>query len=115
VPYQGITIADPNLPDCPIVYVNDAFCKITGYARDETIGRNCRFLQGADTDMAAVDRLRTAIREVRLAMKWCFGACELHVSMTGSGLCFAAGGGSSGNDSGSLTAACALLRALPEC
>ena len=62
---QGITIADPNLPDCPIVYVNDAFCKITGYARDEVIGRNCRFLQGADTDMAAVDRLRTAIREVR--------------------------------------------------
>lgn len=61
---EGITIADPNLPDCPIVYVNDAFCRITGYNREEVIGRNCRFLQGPDTDMAALDRLRTAIREV---------------------------------------------------
>ena len=47
---QGITIADPNLPDCPLMYVNEAFCRMTGYERDEIMGRNCRFLQGPDTD-----------------------------------------------------------------
>ena len=61
---QGITIADPNLPDTPIVYVNEAFCRITGYAREEVIGRNCRFLQGPDTDPTVVDRLRTALEQV---------------------------------------------------
>ncbi|MHA6326325.1 PAS domain-containing protein [Roseivivax sp. CAU 1753] len=35
--------------DAPLVMVNDAFCKLTGYARNEAVGRNCRFLQGADT------------------------------------------------------------------
>ena len=62
---QGITIADANLPDMPIVYVNEAFCRITGYTRDEVVGRNCRFLQGPDTDPSAVDRLRSACNEVQ--------------------------------------------------
>lgn len=43
-------ITDPRLPDNPIVFVNDAFSKLTGYRRDEILGRNCRFLQGAETD-----------------------------------------------------------------
>ncbi|KAK9834967.1 hypothetical protein WJX81_000233 [Elliptochloris bilobata] len=60
---EGITIADPNLPDTPIVYVNEAFCRITGYAREEVIGRNCRFLQGPDTDPEVVERLRTALEQ----------------------------------------------------
>ena len=46
---QGITIADPNLPDCPLMYVNEAFCRMTGYDQDEILGRNCRFLQGPET------------------------------------------------------------------
>ncbi|GAB4817717.1 hypothetical protein N2152v2_004763 [Parachlorella kessleri] len=62
---EGITIADPSLPDCPIVYCNDAFLKITGYSREEVVGRNSRWLQGPDTDPAAVDRLRTAVKEGR--------------------------------------------------
>lgn len=42
---EGITIADPNLPDAPIVYVNDAFLRMTGYSHEEVTGNNCRFLQ----------------------------------------------------------------------
>jgi len=62
---QGITIADPNLPDCPLMYVNEAFCRMTGYERDEIVGRNCRFLQGPDTDPGAVARIREAMQQVR--------------------------------------------------
>jgi len=62
---QGIVISDPNQPDNPIIYVNPAFEKLTGYTRDEVLGRNCRFLQGTDTDPAAVETIRNAIRERR--------------------------------------------------
>lgn len=54
-------ITDPNLPDNPIVFANDAFLRLTGYSRQEVIGRNCRFLQGPETDPADVARLRDAI------------------------------------------------------
>ncbi|BDA49232.1 probable signal transduction histidine-protein kinase BarA at N-terminal half [Coccomyxa sp. Obi] len=62
---EGITIADPNLPDCPLMYVNEAFCSMTGYTREEIIGRNCRFLQGPDTDPASIARIRAAVKEER--------------------------------------------------
>jgi len=42
---QGITIADCSRPDMPLIYANDAFTRITGYQLDETLGKNCRFLQ----------------------------------------------------------------------
>lgn len=61
---EGITIADPNLPDCPLMYVNEAFCRMTGYEREEIIGRNCRFLQGPETDKASVARIRAAMEQV---------------------------------------------------
>ena len=57
----GITITDPDLPDNPMVYVNDRFVGMTGYDRDEAIGVNCRFLQGPDTDEETVSELREAI------------------------------------------------------
>ncbi|MEL6062011.1 MULTISPECIES: PAS domain-containing protein [unclassified Methylobacterium] len=56
-------ITDPSQYDNPIVFVNDAFLKLTGYTRLEVTGRNCRFLQGPGTDPAAIDRLRAAIRQ----------------------------------------------------
>jgi PAS domain S-box-containing protein len=62
---QGVTITDPNQPDNPIVYVNEGFTRLTGYERDEVLGRNCRLLQGKDTDRAAVEAIRQAVREAR--------------------------------------------------
>jgi PAS domain S-box-containing protein len=57
----GITIADFSLPDRPLVYVNRAFCETTGYAITEALGRNCRYLQGPDTDPESVAELRRAV------------------------------------------------------
>jgi PAS domain S-box-containing protein len=59
----GITIADASAADIPLIYVNDAFARITGYSIEETIGRNCRFLQRDDRDQPELDTLRRAIRE----------------------------------------------------
>jgi PAS domain S-box-containing protein len=56
-------VTDPRQHDNPIVFANDAFLKLTGYTRMEVTGRNCRFLQGPDTDPAAVDRIRAAVRQ----------------------------------------------------
>ncbi len=56
-------VTDPRQFDNPIVFANDAFLRLTGYSRLEVTGRNCRFLQGPDTDPAAVERIRAAIRQ----------------------------------------------------
>lgn len=58
---NGITLADPDLPDMPIVYANKAFETISGYRQDEVVGKNCRFLQGDDRDQEARFRIRAAI------------------------------------------------------
>ena len=60
---NGITIADATHPDKPIIYCNPAFEKITGYSIAEAIGRNCRFLQGPDTDPDALNQIRVALQE----------------------------------------------------
>ena len=57
----GIQITDPRQNGNPLVYVNDGFERMTGYDREEAIGRNPRFLQGADTDPEQVARLRDAV------------------------------------------------------
>jgi PAS domain S-box-containing protein len=57
----GITIADATRDDLPMVYVNDGFCELTGYDREETLGRNCRFLQGDGTDPETRRRIRAAL------------------------------------------------------
>jgi len=62
---NGIVITDPKLPDDPIVYVNPAFERISGYAADEVRGRNCRFLQADDRDQPSLDELRGALKEER--------------------------------------------------
>jgi PAS domain S-box-containing protein len=60
-----MALSDPNLPDCPLVYVNPAFTELTGYDAEAAVGRNCRFLQGPETDPDAVQRISQAIRERR--------------------------------------------------
>lgn len=60
---QGLCITDPARPDNPIIYVNDSFLRITGYSREEVLGRNCRFLRGAGTAREATARIRSALRE----------------------------------------------------
>ncbi len=64
---EGITIADPSQPDAPLIYVNDAFLQITGYSREDVIGRNCRFLQGEETSREAVATLKAAVMAKRKA------------------------------------------------
>ena len=62
---NGILITDPGLPDNPIVYANPAFERTTGYPKEEVVGRNCRFLQGEDSDQPALEEVRLAVREGR--------------------------------------------------
>jgi diguanylate cyclase (GGDEF)-like protein/PAS domain S-box-containing protein len=68
----GVTIADATAPDMPLIYVNPTFERMTGYARDEVVGRNCRFLQRGETPAAELKTLRLAIQEqsdVRVVLK----------------------------------------------
>ena len=62
---NGIVITDPTRPDNPIVYVNPAFERITGYAAAEALGRNCRFLQGPATAPEAVADVRSGLAQAR--------------------------------------------------
>lgn len=62
---QNFCLSDPTLPDNPIVFCSDGFCKLTGYSRQEVLGRNCRFLQGPGTDQNAVDMIRKGVAEGR--------------------------------------------------
>ena len=59
---SGVTIADMRRPDQPLVYVNRAFEHLSGFAAEDVLGRNCRFLQSVDTDPGVVDGIRSAIR-----------------------------------------------------
>ncbi len=56
-----ITISDLRRDDALLIFVNDQFCRTTGYTREQVIGRNCRFLQGEGTDRSVVARMREAI------------------------------------------------------
>ena len=57
----GVLISDPQQPDAPATFANAAFTRITGYGRRDAIGRNCRFLQGAETDPAEIEAIRQAV------------------------------------------------------
>ncbi len=59
---EAVVITDGTDPDTPIIYVNEAWVNMTGYTREEAIGRNSRFLQGAGTDRDTVDRIRNCLQ-----------------------------------------------------
>lgn len=58
---QNFVVTDPTLPDNPIVYASQGFLNLTGYGLNQILGRNCRFLQGPETEPKHVDRIRQAI------------------------------------------------------
>lgn len=58
---DGIVITEGNTSNRPIVYVNQSFCRLTGYTADEILGQDCRFLQGAQTDRETLENLRGAL------------------------------------------------------
>nr|AHX73745.1 neochrome [Nothoceros aenigmaticus] len=62
---QSFVITDPRLPDNPIIFASDQFLQLTEYSREEVLGKNCRFLQGPETDTKAVQRIREAVKESR--------------------------------------------------
>lgn len=55
-------VTDPHQDDCPIIFASSGFLKLTGYKMEEILGRNCRFLQGKDTNPNAVRQLTRAIQ-----------------------------------------------------
>ncbi len=58
---EGVTIADAQQPDCPLIYVNGGFERLTGYASGEVIGKNYRVLQGSNTDQPEMAVMTAAI------------------------------------------------------
>lgn len=62
---SGFVISDFTQADNPLIYVNHAFCEMTGYSQEEVINKNCRFLQAQDKDQPEIDKLRIAIKEHR--------------------------------------------------
>ncbi|KAE8698510.1 Phototropin-2 [Hibiscus syriacus] len=62
---KNFEITNPRLPDNPIIFASDSFLELTEYTREEILGRNCRFLQGPETDQETVSNIRDAIKEQR--------------------------------------------------
>lgn len=65
---MAVILTDPRQDDQPIIFCNEAFCRLTGYPVDEVVGRNCRFLQGERTDRDTVARMREAIETEEVAV-----------------------------------------------
>ena len=62
---NGITLSDPDQEDNPIVYANKAFEQITGYSKEETVGRNCRFLHDQEKDQEELQPIRDAVKNAK--------------------------------------------------
>lgn len=60
---RNFLITDPRQPDNPIVFASQGFLDLAGYTADEVLGRNCRFMQGPDTDPAAVAAVRAGVAQ----------------------------------------------------
>ncbi|MBW0115786.1 GAF domain-containing SpoIIE family protein phosphatase [Pseudonocardia abyssalis] len=58
---MSFTITDPRRPDDPLIWVNPSFTRLTGYTYEDVVGRNCRLLQGPNTDRAEIERISRAL------------------------------------------------------
>ncbi|TLU72589.1 PAS domain-containing protein [Lichenicoccus roseus] len=65
-----MVLSDPNLPDTPMVAVNAAFARLSGYPVEEIVGRNCRFLQGPRTDPVSPLRIRKCLDAGQGCIEW---------------------------------------------
>lgn len=61
----GVTISDATQADNPLIFINPAFTSLTGYRSEDVLGKNCRFLQGQETDPDTVAKIRQAIKAER--------------------------------------------------
>ena len=59
---HSIVISDPNVKDCPMVYISSEFQQHTGYSQEESLGKNCRFLQGPETDPKDIEQISLALK-----------------------------------------------------
>jgi PAS domain S-box-containing protein len=59
---MSVVFSDPNLPDNPMIYVSPEFELQTGYSVEEATGRNCRFLQGPETNPHAIEAIRQGLK-----------------------------------------------------
>ena len=59
---MSVVFSDPSLPDNPMIFVSDEFEEQTGYAPEEALGRNCRFMQGPDTNPHAIEAIRQGLK-----------------------------------------------------
>ena len=62
---HAMAVTDMKTPGLPMTYCNSAMVKLTGYPKEHTQGRNCRFLQGKKTEAAAVRVMVAAIRSAK--------------------------------------------------
>lgn len=63
----ALTLASPAFEDLPLVMANDAFLRLTGFTREDVLGRNCRFMQGPQSEQKAISELRQSIADQREA------------------------------------------------
>lgn len=59
---RSIVISDPSQKDCPMVYISNEFSRHTGYSVRESLGKNCRFLQGPETDENDIQQIKLALK-----------------------------------------------------
>ena len=59
---HSVVISDPNIPDTPMVFISNEFYNQTGYSVEESLGKNCRFLQGPETDPKDIDYIKIALK-----------------------------------------------------
>lgn len=59
---RSVVFSDPNVPDNPMIFVSEEFERQTGYTSAEAVARNCRFLQGPETNPFAIEAIRQGLK-----------------------------------------------------